>query len=200
MGRELEYKLSVSDPETLKHILRDGRITALAGVWKETVMKTTYYDTPDRRLSAQHITLRQRLEGETSLVCVKLPMKEPHLRGEWQIESAAVDEETVFRLVALGAPKELVYFVTSCKLVPSCGAEFLRRHAMLTFADGSCAEIAGDHGILQGQSETLPFTELELELYAGEKTQTAALVQYLCEKYALCEEPKSKHARARTLR
>jgi inorganic triphosphatase YgiF len=198
MGKELEYKLAVASEELLDEILRDAELPA--HILQETRMKTTYFDTPDRRLSAQHITLRQRFEGDKSIVCVKIPTKDAHTRGEWQIESETVDEKTIFALVELGAPKELVYFVSSCDLVPSCSAEFLRRHAMLTFSDGSQAEIAGDRGVLRGKEEVLPFTELELELYSGEKKEMLALLARLCEKYGLREEPRSKYARARSLK
>ncbi len=200
MGRELEYKLSVSDKKILEDILHDPKIGELAEAWAQTKMKTTYYDTPDRLLSSRHITLRRRFEGEKSIVCVKIPLKQAHLRGEWQIEAEQVDEESIVRLVALGAPKELVYFSSRCELVATCGAEFLRRHAMLQFSDGSRAELALDCGFLHGQTQKFSFSEAELELYEGEPTQMLTLVQYLCEKYAISEEPMSKYARARRLK
>ncbi len=199
MGRELEYKLSVADPQLLETILADEEIASLAGTWAQTKMKTTYYDTVDHLLTTHHITLRRRFEGEKSIVCVKIPLKEKHLRGEWQVEAEMIDESAISELIELGAPKELLYFYACREILPVCGAEFLRRHVMLTFPDGSRAELAGDHGFLHGKTEKLVFTELELELYEGEQEQMCALVQHLCEKYGLQEEPKSKHARARLL-
>ena len=71
---------------------------------------------------------------------------------------------------------------------------------MLQFPDGSRAELAGDCGVLHGQTERLDFTELELELYEGEPTQMLALVASLCKRYGLVEQPKSKFARARSLK
>jgi len=200
MAKELEYKLAVENEQVLLQILADEEIAVSAGEWTQTPMKTPYFDTPERRMSAQHITLRQRFEGEKSIVCVKTPLAQSHLRGEWQIEAQAPDETAGVQLVALGAPKELLYFYACEQIIPVCGAEFLRRHVMLTFPDGSQAELAGDFGFLHGQSERLYFTELELELYRGEKTQMLLLVKRLCEKYALHEEPQSKYARARVLK
>jgi len=199
MGRELEYKLSVADPQILEAILEDEEIAAFADVWSQTKMKTTYFDTPDRLLASHHITLRQRFEGEKSIVCVKIPMKEKHLRGEWQVEAESIDEAVISELITLGAPKELIFFYACREIVPVCGAEFLRRHVMLTFPDGSRAELAGDHGYLHGKMQKLTFTELELELYEGDQMHMCALVQRLCQKYGLHEETKSKHARARLL-
>lgn len=199
MARELEYKLSVADLETLDAVLHDESIAAIAGNWEQTKMKTTYFDTPERLLCARHITLRQRFEGKKSIVCVKIPLADPHQRGEWQIEAEKPDEATITELIGMGAPRELLYFVSCCQLVPVCGAEFVRRHAMLTFSDGSRAEVAGDCGFLHGQSERIDFTELELELYEGDEAQMCALANCLCEKFGLHEEPKSKYARARQL-
>lgn len=201
MGKELEYKLSVPNEEILKKILLDEEIAALiSDTWSETKMKTTYYDTAERRFSANRFTLRQRYEGEESIVCLKTPMKESHARGEWQIKAEKIDDAAIAQLLQLGAPMELVAFYASGPILPVCGAEFLRRHVMLTFPDGSQAEIAGDCGFLHGQSETLAFIELELELYKGESSQMLTLVQHLCDKYDLHEQPMSKYARARTLK
>lgn len=201
MGKELEYKLSVPNEQTLLQILADGELGALCtGAWMQTKMKTTYYDTPDRRFSSHAFTLRRRLEGAQSIVCLKTPSKDAHTRGEWQIKAETIDDAAIARLVELGAPTQVLFFYGEGNIAPVCGAEFLRRHVMLTFSDGSRAELAGDCGILHGQNEQLPFTELELELYDGAPTQMLALVRRLCEAYGLHEEPKSKYARARALK
>lgn len=201
MGKELEYKLSVPNEETLLRILDDEEICARSeGDWMQTKMKTTYYDTPERRFSSHSYTLRRRLEGDESIVCLKTPSTDAHTRGEWQIKAEKIDEAAIEQLLALGAPMQLLLFYGDGTIAPVCGAEFLRRHVMLTFSDGSKAELAGDCGILHGQSEELSFTELELELYSGDAAQMVAFVRHLCEKYGLHEEPKSKYARARTLK
>lgn len=201
MGKELEFKLLLPDEQTLFRIVEDTLIASLAsGAWQLTQMKTTYFDTPERLFFAQHVTLRQRFEGEKSIVCVKTPLKESHARGEWQIEAALIDASAIERLVALGAPTELVLLYGEGNIAPVCGAEFLRRHVMLTFCDGSQAELACDQGFLHGASERLSFTELELELYKGEKDEMLKLVRHLCETYSLREQPLSKYARARSLK
>ena len=201
MGKELEYKLLIDHEETLLLILSDPKINALTtSAWQATKMKTTYYDTPNRHFSTHRFTLRQRFEGDESVVCLKTPLKESHARGEWQISAERIDEEAIAQLIACGAPTELLAFYAGGKIEPICGAEFLRRHARLQFPDGSSCEIAGDCGILHGQIEKIRFVELELELLAGEKDQMVALVSELCEKYHLQEQPMSKFARAKTLK
>ena len=201
MGKELEYKLHVPDEETLATILRDNAIKdIISASWQETKMKTTYYDSADRRFSSRHWTLRHRQEGEKSVVCVKTPLKEAHARGEWQIEADRIDETAIFRLIEIGAPMELLYLYGAGDIAPLCGAEFLRRHVMLTLPDGSQAELAGDCGILHGKEERLSFCEIELEHYGGATDEMLRLVNHLCDRYALQEQPYSKFARARSLK
>ena len=149
MGKELEYKLLVPDEACLRQLLHDAEIAAMAeGPWREMPMKTTYFDSPDRRFGTRHWTLRRRLEDGRSVVCVKTPHAQAHTRGEWQVR----------------------------------------------------AELALDKGVLFGRTERLHFTELELELYEGAPAQMTALAGTLCKRYGLCEQPRSKFARARELK
>lgn len=200
MGKELEYKLHVPDETLLLQILSDADVKKLAvGSWQETVMKTSYYDTKDGRFSSRHWTLRHRMEGDDSIICVKTPQREAHTRGEWQIPAPQIDESAIISLIEAGAPKEMLFLYGDGKIAPVCGAEFLRRHVMLEFSDGSRAELAGDCGLLRGKTQALPFCELELELYDGAPDQMLSLVELLCRRYGLREQPRSKHARARAL-
>ena len=74
MGIELEYKLAVPTPALLEQILFDKQV---AQVRKEDYrlrnMAAVYYDTPDRRLSARHWTLRLRQEDEQVMATLKTP-------------------------------------------------------------------------------------------------------------------------------
>ena len=201
MGKELEYKLFIPDEMTLLKILQDENIAArICEAWQETPMKTTYFDTEENRFASHHWTLRHRKEGEISIVCVKTPQKESHTRGEWQIEAPGIDENAVIHLIEAGAPRELLFLYGDGALIPVCGAEFLRHHVMLEFPDGSKAELAGDCGILHGKTQRLPFCEIELELYQGMPDQMLALLNSLCQRYGLHEQPRSKFARARALK
>lgn len=199
MGKEIEFKLHVDSPAVLARILADDELNALRQTdWRLRQMRTTYFDTPDRRLGARHWTLRFRQEGEQPVVCLKTPSDDPKARCELEITAPAMDREALTALVEAGAPEELL--TLHPLLRPICGAEFTRQSAMLTLPDGSTAEVAGDSGILQGPTEQTDFTELELELYSGGITETEALMRRLCACYALHEEPRSKFARARRLK
>ena len=81
MGFEMEYKLAVRDEAQLAEILSDPEVLSLCALRKEKKMKTVYYDTPSRSLSARKWMLRQRMEDDKSIICFKTPIQE-HLRGE----------------------------------------------------------------------------------------------------------------------
>lgn len=200
MGKELEIKLAVDGEAALEKILADDTIAALIdGPWQERLMKTTYYDSPNRRFSSHFWTLRHRMEGESSVVCVKAPTEDPRVRGEWQISAAEISEESIKALLNSGAPMELLYLYGAGDVQPVCGAEFIRKSVMLRFSDGSHAELAGDCGILHGKNQQLPFTELEIELYEGAPAEMEALAALLQTRYGLKLQSKSKFARARGL-
>lgn len=201
MGKELEYKLAVADETALAAILSDPEIAALRqDEWQERHMKTTYYDSADRRFASQLWTFRHRMEGDQSVVCVKTPTEDFHTRGEWQVEAESVDINSIEALLLAGAPKQLVLLYGMGDVEPICGAEFMRKSCMLRFADGSRAELAGDHGFLHGETEKKEFTELELELYEGKPEQMLQLVETLKARYSLHEQPLSKFARATKLK
>ena len=199
MGKELEFKLQVGEKETLLQILSDPEILSrVEGEWREIPMKTTYFDNSLGQFSKYSWTFRHRMEGDASVVCLKTPHPDKHVRNEWETEGEMGDK-AVAALIEQGAPLELLAFYGDGNLTPRCGAEFVRRCVMLRFADGSRAELAGDVGLLRGRTQEEALCELELELYEGEATQTIALVQDLCRRYGLQEQPKSKYARAKAL-
>ena len=201
MGKELEYKLHVADEQALAAILADPKIEASRqGEWQERRMKTTYYDAADRRFTSQFWTFRHRNEGGKSVVCVKTPTEDSHTRGEWQVEADGIDLNAVEALLLAGAPRKLLFLYGAGDVAPICGAEFTRRSCMLRFADGSLAELAGDSGVLHGETEKVPFTELELELYGGKPDKMLEFVDYLKAQYSLHEQPLSKIARAMKLK
>lgn len=201
MALELEIKLQLPSVERLEEILSAPEILKIMDApFREIPMETTYYDSQNYAYSRMHWTFRHRMEGEESVVCLKTPGALSHSRNEWQVIAPAPDEEAICALIRQGAPEELMNYYHEFPPIPSCGARFLRRCTMLTFSDGSRAEIAADRGEVFGAKGTLPILELELELYEGESTEMVRFATYLCQTYNLKEQPSSKFARARTLR
>ena len=92
MGKETEYKLEVGDLQLLDCILCSEPIASrMQAPFAYIRMQTTYYDTEDGLLEKNRWMLRLRTENERSVVTMKTP-GEGHTRGEWEVESAYLDE------------------------------------------------------------------------------------------------------------
>ena len=188
MGREFELKFR-SDADKIASIKEKyGDFTTIS-------METTYYDTPDRKLSERHCTLRRRMENETSVCTYKYPHKDGG-RGEWEVEAASI-EEGIIKLCDAGAGPELLY-ATVAGLVEVCGARFTRLAAPLE-VPGATVELALDQGVLLGNGKELPFAEVEVELKEGTDEAAIAFAKALAEEFGLVPEGKSKFARAMAL-
>jgi len=188
MGREFE----------LKYRAAAAQITAIRadfGPFREISMETTYYDTPDRSLSAKRWTLRRRFENGTSVCTLKTP-GENGSRGEWETEA---DDLTaaIPALCKLGAPEELASLVCN-GVTEVCGARFTRRAALIA-AESCTVELALDQGMLLGGGRALPLCEVEVELKEGSEESAVAFANALAAKYGLSPETTSKYKRALTL-
>lgn len=162
---------------------------------KVIAMETTYYDTPDRALSARHITLRRRFENGVSVCTVKTPAGAAG-RGEWECLCDDI-RAAIPALCKLGAP-EFVLLLTAAGLESFCGARFTRRAMDVETADFT-AELALDSGVLLGGSREESLCEVELELKSGDPKAMTAFMDDLAAQYGLIPEHHSKFRRAKTL-
>lgn len=184
---ELKYKATPAQQEAV--------LAQFPGAVRTISMETTYYDTPDRYLSRQKITLRRRLENGVSVCTLKTPAG-PLGRGEW--ECLCDDIQTaVPELCKLGAP-ELMLLLTIAKLEPTCGARFTRR-ALDIENEAFTAELALDNGVLLGGGREEPLCEVELELKSGDAGAMTAYADFLALRHGLSPEPHSKFRRAKAL-
>lgn len=185
MGREFELKYRAN-----ARVL--SAIAAEFGGFSSISMETTYYDTPDRRLSAQRITLRRRLENGRSVCTVKTPAS-GGARGEWEVEMDAIGDA----ITALCKLSD-VSLPSAGELIPVCGAKFTRLAKTENVA-GCMVEIALDSGILLGGGKEIPLCEVEVELKDGSEQIARVFAVCLAEKYHLPRETKSKFRRALAL-
>lgn len=186
MGIEFEWKYAAEEQ------VQEALYRHTEGFWQETAMETTYYDTPDGRLSALHYTLRRRMENGKSVCTVKTPSADGG-RGEWEIEEASI-EQAVPKLCKLGGPEDLLP-LTREGVHAICGAKFLRRSCRIDIGT-AVVELALDRGILTGGSKEAPLHEVEVELKSGNREAAAAFAMLLAKKYGLSPERKSKFRRA----
>ena len=188
MGREFELKLR-SDADKIAAIKEKySDFTTIS-------METTYYDTPDLKLSMHHWTLRRRMENGVSVCTFKRP-HENGGRGEWEVEAASI-MEGIMKLCQSGADWELMR-ATAGGLMEVCGARFTRLAASLEIP-GAKVELALDQGVLIGRGKELPFAEVEVELQTGTDEAAVAFARALAEEFGLVPEGKSKFARAMAL-
>ena len=188
MGREFELKYAATAAQ--QQAIREA-----FGGFRTIRMETTYFDTPEGALAAQHVTLRLRRENDTCVCTMKTPLPDGS-RGEWELEAADL-AAGLEALEALGAPAEL------CKLarqgvVPVCGAKFTRLAAVIPTGDGT-AELAIDSGALLGGGRELPLCEVEIEHKSGSDAATRTLAAMLAARFGLAPENKSKFRRALAL-
>ncbi len=185
MGRELELKY-VATPEKL------AAFSQMWDSWQTISMETTYFDTEDGTLSAQHCTLRRRMENGISVCTMKTPIAGLG-RGEWEI-SAAWCAETVAKLFADAGRTPIAFE----NLHPVCGAKFTRRAKTLQLGDCT-VEIALDEGVLMGGGREIPLCELEVEFKAGSESAALLWTKALAAKFRLQKESRSKFHRASLL-
>lgn len=185
MGREFELKY-IATAEIHRAILDTY------GPFRKIAMETTYFDTPDGKLSQRKMTLRLRKENQQTICTLKTPLPQGG-RGEWECEADDI-ALGLAQLMASGAPAEAAA-LASGGLIPVCGARFTRMVTILPTNDGT-AELALDSGVLLGGQREIPLCELEVELKTGSDQATLALAAQLAEAYGLQAEKKSKFRRA----
>ena len=187
MGVEFEMKYR-ANPEQLEALAG-----SFPGPWVSYAMETTYYDTPDRNLGNQSVTLRCRLENGQAVCTVKTPEVDG-ARGEWDCRCEDI-QAALPELCKLGAPD---FLLTLEQLEVVCGARFTRRATMIVTEDFT-AELALDSGVLLGSGREIPLCEVELELKSGDKDSMVVYTQVLAHRFRLVPERKSKFRRAAEL-
>ena len=188
MGREFELKYRASGDVI-------AAVREKYGPFIPIEMETTYYDTPDLKLSVHQWTLRRRLENGVSVCTFKKPLDDGS-KAEWEVESESL-MPGIMALVKAGAPAELMR-ATAGGLMPLCGARFTRLAATLEIPGGT-VELALDQGKVTGLKGEAPISEIEVELKEGSDEAALAFAQLLVQEFGLEPEPLSKFARARAL-
>ena len=189
MSIEFELKFSADAA------MQEAIFAAYPGEYCTYQMETTYYETPDDKLSDRHITLRRRMENGRSVCTVKTPVS-GYGRGEWECDCDDI-HTAIGYLVRLGAPRELL-LLTAGGVVPVCGARFTRR-ALAISHEGTELELALDRGVLLGGGKELPLCEVEVELKEGQPEAAVAFGEALAQKFRLNLQKKSKFRRALAL-
>lgn len=189
MGIEFELKYRAT-PQALKEL--DQVVDGPRTVYE---MATTYFDTPDGKLSARHYTLRCRMENDRAVCTLKTPAQGKG-RREWELDCDNI-QTAIEELCKLDTPEDLC-LLTAEGVIPICGARFTRI-AKLVQLPGCVVELALDQGVLMGGGREIPLCEMEVELKEGAPAQCEQYARSLAQLFSLEPENKSKFRRAQLL-
>lgn len=195
---EIEVKYHLTDEEQIDQILADSRIQQATDLHSEEkiCMKAAYFDTADRRLNREGITFRIRREDERVVATVKWNGSSEEGMHQREEINVPVDEyrlrapdPDIFRESPMAARmKELI---GERKLELMMEADFVRRQVRLDTGD-AISELSFDIGEIRVKGRTGRLSEMEIELYSGDKGVVEELGAYLSEKYGLPWENRSK--------
>lgn len=196
---EIEIKFGPVNRETAARIFADPALTL--GPVTITGMHTVYYDTPDRTLRREQITLRLRKEGPRSVCTLKTGITGPDgvaRRVELEQEAPDILSGAAGLLVMPGLPEEVRPFLRTGRFEATCGARFVRKEAEAVLEDVTFV-LSHDQGELYAGDKTEPLSEIELELRSGTPEALVREARRLAEVYGLQLCPDSKQKRAAAL-
>jgi inorganic triphosphatase YgiF len=164
--REIELKLAASPAalETLRGADLIERHARNQGITRR--LDAVYYDTPDRLLDRNGLSLRVRRSGKRHVQTLKRSGSgDPLARDEWEV--ALPDGTLDLALLPLAEIGEPLASLSAGQLVPVFATRIRRRLRRLDYA-GALIEIAFDDGTIEVGENSLPVSEVELELKEGE--------------------------------
>jgi triphosphatase len=191
--REVELKLAAA-PEALEALHGSELVARHArnqGVTRR--LDALYYDTPDRLLDRNGLSLRVRRSGRRHVQTLKRSGSgDPLARDEW--EAPLPDGRLDLSLLPLAEIGEPLASLSAAQLAPVFATRVRRRVRKLDFA-GVLVEIAFDDGTIEAGEQQLPVSEVELELKEGEASALYELGLALLDVAPLRLETRSKSAR-----
>ena len=195
--RETELKLRIP-PESLSRLMQHRllrRFGAGAASGPRRLV-STYYDTPDFRLSQARVSLRVRKDGKRRIQTVKCaPTVEDgiNVRREWEREVEAerpvvkgLGDKQLRKLLGAGQVRG--------RLAPQFVTDFQRSTFPLKLR-GADVELAVDVGEIKTNDRTVPICEAEFELKSGSLAGVYAIARELHKTIGFTLEPLSKAER-----
>src|SRR5262249_42870031 len=162
---EIELKLLV-DADRLADF-NDAPIVATKARNKGTRrhLKSVYYDTPERTLWRNGLSLRVRQSGARFVQTVKTELEgNPLQRGEWEANVASIAPDVALALPFIAA--KLRSDLGRHQLDAVFTADIHRHQRVIDLPSGT-VEVAFDHGVLKSGDRSMPVSEIELELKDG---------------------------------
>ncbi|MCK1402836.1 CHAD domain-containing protein [Bradyrhizobium sp. 4] len=190
---EIELKLLV-DADRMAHFNAAPVIAANArnkGTRKH--LKSVYYDTPERTLRRNGLSLRVRQSGARFVQTVKTDAADdPLRRSEWEASVPSLAPDLALAMPFI--PEKLRGQVEAQPLEAVVTAD-VRRHARMIDLPSGTVEIAFDRGELTAGNRSLPVSEIELELKSGSASAIYEIALRLAEHGDVMPSIRSKSAR-----
>lgn len=155
--------------------------------------KAAYYDTPERTLWRNGLTLRVRQSGARFTQTVKTERgDDPLRRGEWEASVTSMMPDLALAMPFI--PEKIRSDLHAQALEPVFTTD-IRRHQRMVDMPSGTVEVAFDHGMLKAGPRTLPVSEIEIELKQGNASAIYELALRLAEHGPLKPSIRTKSAR-----
>ena len=196
---EIEFKYHIDSEEQAEAIFSDPEIIPLIDENSEETIELNalYFDTIDRRLGREGITFRTRREGERYVATMKWNGSGEnglHVREEINIP---IDDEEKFLHpnVDVFCQSEMCQVLKDAignrELLKRVEVIVTRRQARVDTGKSIC-EISYDKGIVKNGDKEAPISEMEIELYSGDREDMEIFGEKLAKKHGIFPENRSK--------
>ena len=197
MPTEIEIELHAPDKNIFDRLLQDEDISQYI---KDDIsthhMLTRYFDTPDFDLLNAGYRLRVREIKGNYIAALKTDNFDDNAaapaglttRHSWQC-TVGSSSDAVSRLIAVGAPEEILSIINSKSLVEISKTDFERTSVVLHMPDGLRVEMAMDDGFMTANGKELPINRVELELLFGDVGNLLSFAQSIIDDYGLEHMP-----------
>ena len=156
-------------------------------------LKAVYYDTPERLLRRNGLSLRVRQSGARFVQTVKTEAADdPLRRGEWEASVASLAPDLALAMPFI--PEKLRGHLEA-KPLEAVFTTDIHRHARMLELPSGTVEIAFDQGELIAGGRSLPVSEIELELKSGSASTIYEIALRLAEHGAVKPSIRTKSAR-----
>lgn len=190
---EIELKLLV-DSGRMAHFNTAPVVAANArnkGTRKH--LKSAYYDTPERTLHRNGLSLRVRQSGARFVQTVKTDaVHDPLRRGEWEARVPSLAPDLALAMPFI--PEKLRSSLAAQPLEVVFTAD-IHRHARMVDLPSGMVEIAFDQGVLTAGDRARPVSEIELELKSGSASTIYEIALRLAEHGVVKPSIRTKSAR-----
>ncbi|QDF38898.1 CHAD domain-containing protein [Bradyrhizobium symbiodeficiens] len=190
---EIELKLLV-DADRIAHFNAAPVVAANArNKGSRKHLRSVYYDTPERMLRRNGLSLRVRQSGARFVQTVKTEAADdPLRRDEWEASVASLAPDLALAMPFI--PEKLRSHLEARPLEAVFTAD-VHRHARMIDLPSGTVEIAFDRGVLTASDRSLPVSEIELELKSGSASAIYEVALRLAEHGAVKPSIRSKSAR-----